>query len=227
MQKNCYHACLKAKHSLNKNLLPLFVFIKYIEMHEIHLVIFLTVLHYFLVSSQKICKEPRKYKSAPLVERGSTRVLERVTIMCTAPGIVFEVRYSNGSLCACGHLKKANRRDSFMCNVSLSKFDVVVNASINRIRSGYKERCDVSLHFYPASETDFSQRRISIIRPLPSETKPTRDRDVANIQPSYRSSTSSEFPSERGVSATFQHKVETNYFVGTPKLLRSVSLCLY
>ena len=125
------------------------------------------------------CKKSRKYSGTPLVERGSMERLDKITITCTCRGIIFEVRYSNGSLCACGHLKKANVRHTFMCQEKLSSLDITVNVSTNHVKIR-KERCDVSLYFDPFTDRAFIPRPIEIMRPLrprPTEKLPPTARN--------------------------------------------------
>ena len=125
------------------------------------------------------CKKSKKYRGTPLVEHGSMERLDKITIMCTCRGIIFEVRYSNGSLCACGHLKVENTRQTFMCQEKLSSLDITINVSINHIKTR-KERCDVSLYFDPFTDRAFIPRPIEIMRPL-------RPRPTKKLTPTARS----------------------------------------
>ena len=125
------------------------------------------------------CKKSRKYRGTPLVEHGSMERLDKITITCTCRGIIFEVRYSNGSLCACGHVKKANVRYTFECQEELSSLDITINVSTNHIKIR-KERCDVSLYFDPFTDRAFTPRHIEILRPF-------RPRPTKKLTPTARS----------------------------------------
>ena len=125
------------------------------------------------------CKKFRKYRGTPLVERGSMERLDKITITCTCRGIIFDVRYSNGSLCACGQVKKANVRYTFKCQEKLSSLDITIKVSTNHIKI-LKERCDVSLYFDPFTDRAFIPRHIEIMRPF-------RPRPTKKLTPTARS----------------------------------------
>ena len=158
------------------------------------------------------CKKQRKFKATPLVVKGSDKRLERLSILCTAPGIIIEVRYSNESLCACEHVKEANMRYIIQCQEELSSLDIIVYASTNNFSSGYKKICDVDLRFFPATDDNFQQRRqISIIRPEPND--PT----VSVPSTSYMT------PSK----SIIRRKSQTNSTIKLPPVPRSVYVLIF
>ena len=131
------------------------------------------------------CKKHHKYKGTPLVEPGSTERLDAITIACTCKGIIFQVRYSNGSLCVCGQLNKANLRQRFSCQEKLSSLDITVNVSTNHIKAN-KERCDVSFYFDPHTDRIFMQKQILIM--LPPSPMPTKKSKPTAREPSLKGS---------------------------------------
>ena len=140
-------------------------------------------------SKNNNCKKQRKF-TGKLYEKGSKERLINMSIMCTVSEVIFEVRYSNGSLCTCGYLKEASHRTPrIKCQEQLASLDIIVNVSTNTKKSSHKDRCDIYLRFYPATDRDFSQRQISILRekkvkhstPAVSKSfQPTVDRTTLN-----------------------------------------------
>lgn len=100
------------------------------------------------------CKPQRRFRSEPVVKRGMEERLSKISIMCTSSDVAFEVRYSNGSLCVCGSIG-SHMREQKHCQEKLSSLDIIINASTNSIRNGYRDRCDISLHFEPFTDSVF------------------------------------------------------------------------
>ena len=179
------------------------------------------------------CRKPRKFKATPLVERGSAERLVKLSIMCTAPAIVFEVRYSDGSLCACGKVQHLNVRSMYLCEEELSSLDITINASTNDIKRGYKERCDISLYYYPTTERDFSHKQIVIKRPQLNEPTPDvssssiNDDGVSNVRPtSFMAPSKSKRAQSYSATPIFQRETRTESTMESSSVTRSVDKCV-
>ncbi|XP_028396992.1 adhesion G-protein coupled receptor D1-like [Dendronephthya gigantea] len=101
------------------------------------------------------CEEQRRFRSKPTVKKGSGKPLVKISIMCTASNVAFQIRYSNGSLCTCGSIREEMVREHKKCHEKLSTLDIIINASANSIKNGFRDTCDVLLHFVPSSDGDF------------------------------------------------------------------------
>jgi hypothetical protein len=93
--------------------------------------------------------------------------------------VVFDARYSNGSLCACGKIQKKLDRRSEMCQEKLSSLDIIINFSTNTIEE-YKVVCDIVMKFFPTTEGDFSPRQITIFKSQLSEPTPNVSLSMVN-----------------------------------------------
>jgi hypothetical protein len=143
--------------------------------------------------------------------------------MCTAPAIVFEVRYSNGSLCACGKVQHLNVRSMYLCEEELSSLDIIINASTNDIKRGYKERCDISLYYYPTTDRDFSHKQIVIKRPQLNEPTP-----AYNVRPtSFMAPSKSKRAQSYSATPIFQRNTQTESTMESSSIIRSVDINAY
>ena len=102
-----------------------------------------------------------------------------MSITCTGPQIVFEVRYSNGSLCACGKIQEEMQKRVVRCQQNLSSLDIIVKLSTNKIEK-YKVVCDVSLTFFPTTDDDFSPRQITILKQRLRDPTPNASLSMIN-----------------------------------------------
>ena len=73
--------------------------------------------------------------------------LDKVSIQCSAPNTVFDIRYSNNLLCVCGRLVKEKTARSFPCRNKTQDLNVNITVSVDQVANNHVETCNVTLRY--------------------------------------------------------------------------------